>query len=383
MNTPDFDHMSFLATATRGTEGGVAGELEELGANDVRVVPGGVTFRGTIDDGMRACMWSRLAGRVLTEVGRDRISSDRQLYPSVRGLRWSAWLHPDRTLAVHARASGHVIRDTRWAALKIKDALVDACRDGTGRRPDIERRTPDIEVVAHFADRDVRYYVDLSGAPLHHRGYRVREVDAPLRETLAAALLRFAGYGAARPLHDPTCGSGTIAIEAAWMATDRAPGLGRRFGFERWPTFDAHLASRWAAHADEAQQRKRPLRAAIIASDKDPSSVVATRANLTAAGVEGVVVKEADATRDMEPLLGEGLFVFNPPWGERIGGGDAGAIALHEAIGAHLADAAPGHELAVLTTPQGADALGAAWARTQPVRHGKLDCVLAVGWLPE
>lgn len=339
MGAPRFDNCTFLVTASRGTEDLLAEELRELGFDSARRVQGGVVIEASLRDGMRACLWSRIGQRVLLFIGRRRVRDQRELYDATRSLPLSDWFHPDRTFAVYARTSDNeALHHSKFVALKVKDAIVDDVRQGTGRRPDINTFDPDLGVTVHIHGEDARYYLDMVGRPLNQRGYRVREVEAPAKETLAAALLRFSGWAPPKPLHDPTCGSGTIAIEAAMIATNTAPNGERDFAFERWPLPRA-LEGALEQLRQQARDARVPYRGVIIASDRDKDAVQATRANVAAAGfADRVIVRQADA-RDVEPLLGGGWFICNPPYGERIGGDDEQIEKLYDRMASQFAQA--------------------------------------------
>jgi len=375
---PGDSDLRFLATAARGTEAIVAAELAELGVESPRVVPGGVRFVGALPLAMRLCLWSRTANRILVLIGRDRVDHDNQLYPAVRSMNWLDWVTPKTTVAVHAHTRGMVLRNSHFVTLKVKDAVVDAVRDKHGIRPNVDRIDPAIEVTVYARNGELDVLIALQGKPLNQRGYRAAEVDAPLKETLAACLLRYADWQRPRPLHDVTCGSGTVAIEAAWMAMDRAPGIGRRFAFQRWNhVFPGALESLWRGCTDEADERVRDgIGGVIMASDIDRNAVRATRTNLAAAGVKGVTVREADA-RNLERLPGEGAFVFNPPYGERIGDD---IVTLHDEIGTALARCA-GNTATVITVPEGVEGLtdgfGLEPERSEVVFNGPLRCEFA------
>jgi putative N6-adenine-specific DNA methylase len=320
--------MRFLVTAVRGTERILYEELVELGLAPTLIVPGGVVFDGDITAGMRACLWLRTGQRVLTLIGRDDVRSAPQLYDAVRRLPLLDWFTPDHSIAVHFNGGQAIFRDNRYAALVTKDAIVDAVRDRYGRRPDVDKERPALDVVAMVEDTTVRFFVGLNGDPLAFRGYRRYDVEAPIRESLAAALIRYSEWDRKSPFWDPFCGSGTLAIEAGMMATNTAPGLFRSFGFERWPFF-AELASAWSALTDEARQKRvERYRGLLIASDIDRKAVESTRKNLAAAELfHSVTVRECDALQ-VTPFRESGFFVSNPPYGDRIGGGPQAAAEL-------------------------------------------------------
>jgi putative N6-adenine-specific DNA methylase len=370
-------------TTSRGLEDLLTSELDEIGLK-ATAVPGGSTFRGSISDGMRAALWTRIGMHVLMQIGRADVTCGDDLYAAVRRLPLDDWFDADSTIAVYSRISDSQFNDSRFVGQKSKDAIVDAMRDRYGRRPDVAPKDPDIGVTIHIKGTTGRFYLDLAGDSLHKRGYRVRSVDAPAKENVAAALVRFSGWNRKKPLHDPTCGSGTIAIEAALMALDAAPALGRSMGFERWPAF-GHFESQWKTLVEEARERRKPkLRAAIIASDTDQEAVNATKANCAAAGLRGsIAVRNADA-REAPPLLGGGYWILNPPSGERIGGENDDVGQLNEELADRLLGV-EGHTTAILSlqrwfeggfggieTPEYVDCL-----------NGKLRCRMGVFEGPE
>ncbi|MGE5228853.1 MAG: THUMP domain-containing protein, partial [Deltaproteobacteria bacterium] len=263
--------LPLFATVPRGLESLLAGELRGLGAAHVKQVRAGVSFSGSLETAYRACLWSRLAGRVLLPVANGTAADGDDLYKTAQSVDWSRHLAVDDTLAVDFTGVNDRIRDTRFGAVRIKDAIVDQFRASTGgRRPSVDARAPDVRVNAHLASTRVAISIDLSGQGLHRRGYRADkvQVEAPLKENLAAGLLLYAAWpseaAAGASLLDPLCGSGTLPIEAALMAADVAPGLLRAeaegkpgaapaFGFLRWRGHDAAL---WDALVAEARERR-------------------------------------------------------------------------------------------------------------------------------
>lgn len=308
--------MSFFATAAKGTEPALRDELRELGFEGVRADRGGVHFDGRLDEGARACLLSRIAVRVLYPVADFDAPGGDALYDGVRGVDWRAYLTPDRTLAVRAACRSSALTHTQFIAQRTKDAIVDQLRERLGSRPSVDLADPDLGVFVHLVRDRASVYVDLAGEPLHRRGYRLRTVEAPLKETLAAAVVRLSGWDRQSPLLDPMCGSGTIAIEAAQWASGIAPGLSRaRFGLERWALHDAAAARAMAELREAARAGRRPLAAEITASDVDAPAVEATRENARAAGV-GVRVMQR-AVSEVPEQRGAWL-VTNPPYGERL-----------------------------------------------------------------
>ncbi len=331
--------MRFFATAAKGTEGALRRELSGLRLAGVRGDRGGVFFEGELEAGMRACLHSRTAMRVLVELARFPAPSAEALYDGVRAVEWQEWLTVRTTLAVEATIGSSAITHSGFAALKVKDAVVDRLRDALGARPDVDPKDPDVRIVLHLHRDEATLSLDLAGAPLHRRGYRAAMTDAPLKETLAAAVLLLGQVDPRLPFVDPMAGSGTLAIEHALRARRIAPGLGRAFGFQRWPAYRGGPQSAWDRMKAEAAAAALPKAPApILARDGHPKAIEALRRNAAAAGVAGdLVIEKADA-RDLAPIAAEGSLVSNPPYGERLGGGDdpapaASAVATKKLAG--------------------------------------------------
>ena len=320
--------MRFFATCAKGTEGALRRELGALRLHGVRGDRGGVAFEGTLEAGMRACLHSRTAMRVLLELSRFPAESADALYEGARAVDWSPWLDVRTTLAVEATVSSTTITHSGFAALKVKDAVVDQLRDKLGARPDVDAKDPDVRIVLHLARGEAALSLDLAGAPLHRRGYRGATTEAPLKETLAAAILLLGGVDPELPFVDPMAGSGTLPIEHALRARRIAPGLGRAFGFQRWLAYRGGPQSAWDRMKEEARAAVLPRAPApILARDGHPKSMVAMRRNAELAGVvTDLRLEQADA-RDLEPFAEGGTIVTNPPYGERMGGGAEGADA--------------------------------------------------------
>lgn len=309
--------MEFFATASGGTETVLRDELIELGFKSVRLNKGGVPFMGPIEDGWRACLLSRIAQRIQLVLARFPAPSEAALYKGVSGIDWTPFLTPDHTLAVSAFCHSSALTHSGFIAQKVKDAMVDQLRQKLGARPCVDRDDPDVRVFTYLANNKATIYVDLSGAPLFQRGYRLDKGDAPLKETLAAALLRMAGWDRKTPLADPMCGSGTIAIEAAMWARNIAPGVSRqRFGFERWANFDEDAAARAKALRGEARRQATGDMPKILASDDDPDALETARANAKRAGIR-LKFTESDALDARFDGM-KRFVVTNPPFNERM-----------------------------------------------------------------
>jgi putative N6-adenine-specific DNA methylase len=285
---------------------------------------GGVWFEGPLSMGMRVCLHARVAVRVLLQLREIQAADAQSLYAAARAVPWQDWLTAQSTLSVHANVwDTPALTHSGFAALKVKDAVVDALRDAIGARPDVDTKSPDVGIVLHLAAGRGGLFLDLAGNALHRRGYRVAMVEAPLKETLAAAVLALGGAAPDAPFVDPMAGSGTLAIEHALASRGIAPGLRRRFGFERWPTLQAEDAAAWSRMRAEAEEdaiarSKQPL-PPILCADTDPAAVAAASQNASAAGVDDAIrFERADvATLDLRDQAA-GTVATNPPYGERL-----------------------------------------------------------------
>lgn len=311
------DHV-FFATAARGTEPCLRDELREMRLRGVRCDRGGVHFRGSWEAAWRACLHSRVALRVLVELGRFPVSDGQQLYDATRTIDWRQYLTPSLTLAVSAVCRDSGLTHTNFIAQKTKDAIVDRIRDEVGTRPDVNRDDPDVAIFVHLVNNELTLYLDLAGESLHKRGWRADHLEAPLKENLAAAMLRLSGWDRQAPLHDPMCGSGTIPIEAALWAARVAPGLARdRMGFERWANFNPEMARRMGELREEARDMiVRSGLPAVSGADIDERAVGMARTNAAKAGAK-IDLFRADVT-EMQPLQPPGFVIVNPPYDVRL-----------------------------------------------------------------
>jgi putative N6-adenine-specific DNA methylase len=288
---------------------------------------GGVALAGDPLEVMALNLESRLAQRVLIEVGTCAYRSEQELYDMARGIDWSDWVTPRHTLRVDTTVQRSPLRSVNFAALRVKDAVCDMLRDATGQRPNVDTRHPDLQLVLHLAEAHAVLYVDSSGESLFKRGWRIDKGDAPLKETLAAAMLAAAGWRgtpeAGGALHDPCCGSGTIAIEAAQIACGMAPGLKRRFAFERLlPFANDAMRAEWQRLKSHAQARIHVARVPIFGSDVSFRMIDFARRNAERAGVAHIVtLNGGDALERPAPSIAPelpGTLMLNPPYGERI-----------------------------------------------------------------
>ncbi|MBN1652742.1 MAG: RNA methyltransferase [Deltaproteobacteria bacterium] len=309
----------YFATAARGTEGVLRDELRELAIPAVKATRGGVHFGGDFTSAMRACLHSRIAVRVLEKLAQFPAVDAKQLYQGARLVKWERFLGPSTTLAVRANLRDSTLTHSTFVSLKVKDAIVDSLRDRLRVRPNVDRYEPDVLITVHLIKNQAELFVDLSGNPLHRRGYRIAAGSAPLKETLAAAILRFSGWRADKSLIDPMCGSGTFVIEAAMQAQNVAPGLNRkRFGFERWICHDQERKRQIAELRKQAReiQKTDGRTSFILGRDRDAATLAIARANAKRAGVNARW--EVGEVRDLKPNCEPGWLVTNPPYGVRL-----------------------------------------------------------------
>ncbi len=307
----------FYVAAIPGTERALCEELRELGFASVRLNRGGIPFRGEWRDGWRACLQSRIAQRIQFLVHRFPAPSNDALYDGVRSIDWSPYITHAQTISVGAVVQASHITHSGFAALKVKDAIVDSVRTPRGRRPSVSKDSPDVRVFLYLANDKAALYLDMSGEPLSRRGYRSLAGEAPLRETLAAAMLRMAGWDCETPLMDPMCGSGTIPIEAAMWAADVAPGISRKqFGFERWARFSDEDRDELRAMRGSLRSNSSARRVRIVGTDIDSTVLEIARANARMAGVR-LSFRQASVA-DLRPSGSSGFAIMNPPYGVRL-----------------------------------------------------------------
>jgi putative N6-adenine-specific DNA methylase len=366
----------YFATCGRGVEPVLADELRALGASDVQPGRGGVHFAGDRALLYQANLWLRTAIRVLWPILEARVESPDELYDAVRSLDWSRWLTPEHTLAVDCNVRDSRITHSKYAALRVKDAICDQFVERVGRRPSVDVETPMVGLNLHVYQDEATLSLESSGESLHKRGYRPIQTKAPLNEALAAALVLRTGWKGERPFADPLCGSGTLPIEAAWLALRRPPGLTRkRFGFQGWMDYDVGL---WTALRDEARRGVlRSLPAPIVASDARGDAVSFAINNAKAAGIGHLLRFDRRDVRDFQSPPGPpGVLVCNPPYGERIGE-ERELVGLYKLLGEVFSQSCAGWTCFVFTgNPRLANAIGLQPAEQIPLYNGKILCRL-------
>ena len=328
-----------FVTCAQGSEELLAQECVRICGEGAGVEPGrgGVMVDASVEHAMRLNLWSRIAQRVLWPMVDGEYRDERDLYELGRRINWSEWITPDETLRVDVTAQRSPLQSLNFAALRVKDAVCDVMRDATGARPSVDTRFPDLAISLHVGETHAWLAIDLSGEALFKRGWRDQQGEAPLKETLAATMLAAAGWtGAAAGggLLDPCCGAGTIAIEAAQLACKVAPGITRRFAFERLRPFREH-ADAWGRMQLEARAGVVRPEAPIWAGDVSFRMTDFAVRNAERAGVaHAIEFKTADALQRMPPAAG-GTIVMNPPYGERIeakGRGSRGTAGRETAV---------------------------------------------------
>lgn len=343
----------YTAIAARGIEPVTADQLRRLGAVEVQELTGGVSFRGSAEVLYRACLAVTTVSRIIKPIKEFAAANPEMLYSQTRRIPWEIYLNQHKTLAVYATIQGAGgrsktvggpkgslsqikssreirtnekpggINHSQYAALKVKDAIVDRLRHELGARPNVDTVNPDLRIHAYFASGRCTISLDATGDSLHERGYRIQSTAAPLKETLAAAVIELTQWNGDVPLFDPMCGSGTLVIEAARKAMGLLPGLDRTgFACHRWPDFEP---ATWQAVLNEAKSHvKRTLDQPIFASDSDANCIRAAEANAKQAGVAHLIRFEKRRIEDTRSMTSQpGVIVVNPPYGERIGKDEA------------------------------------------------------------
>jgi putative N6-adenine-specific DNA methylase len=302
-----------------GVEAYLADEVARIcgdAGRELRTARGGVQLAAAWPEVMKLNLHSRLAQRVLVQLAHQPYRAEQDLYEVASAVPWEEWFTPRDSFKIELTSHQSPLKSLNFAALRIKDAVADRFRDRAGVRPDVDVQRPVARIFGHLTAEQLTLYIDTSGEPLFKRGWREDKGEAPLKETLAAAMIAASGWDASVPLYDPCCGSGTIAIEAAQVACNIAPGLLRRFGFER---LRPHAASEWSALKAQAQAARRAPTAPVFGSDVAFRMVDFAQRNAERAGVgQAVQLRGGDALQRLPPSDTPGILLLNPPYGERI-----------------------------------------------------------------
>lgn len=362
--------LACVATCSKGLEAVLAQELAALGLHPTPQ-SGAVAFSGSWEDVARANLWLRTAHRVLVELVRGSCGNRQDLYQLAFSQPWEDILPAEGTLAVKASGWHPAFANTHFAELVVKDAIVDRLRACRGSRPSVHLDDPYLRVILHLQSGAASLYMDTSGETLAHRGYRQKKAPAPLSEALAAGLLLLAGYDGSRPLLDPMCGSGTILIEAVWLACGQPPGARRRFAFQRWPFVDRSCLRRLL---QEAESATKPLGSQVVGLDVDARALAVARGALRATGISEAVTLQQRDIRRLPPQAAGTLIISNPPYGVRLG--QEGQLrALYRALGDQLKGKAQGCEVwLLLGNRELAREIGLKPSRRHTLYNGPLRC---------
>ncbi len=307
----------YFATCPRGLEALLTNEIRAAGAKDIKPTDGGVAFAGELSVCYGANLHSRIATRILMQVGQGRYATEDDLYQAAYKINWPNWFDVKHDFMVKVTGVKCPLKSLEFATLRIKDAVCDKFRQVVDSRPYIDTKTPAVRIHAYLTAENYQFYVDTSGDALYMRGNRKASIEAPLRENLAAGILQLSGWQAGQPLLDPMCGSGTFLLEAAMMALNIAPGLHRSFGFEKLKNYESDT---WKKIKNTALKNVKPVSfQKLYGSDMDLRAVRVARQNLSEAGLlEAVQLTQVDIT-EVIPPADSGVLVANPPYGVRIG----------------------------------------------------------------
>ncbi|MBW4656057.1 MAG: class I SAM-dependent RNA methyltransferase [Kaiparowitsia implicata GSE-PSE-MK54-09C] len=365
----------YFATVARGLEALAAQELAQLGAH--KVEPGfcGVAFAGDRTLLYSVNLWARLPFRILVKLHEFPCQDADDLYRGIQTIDWGAYLTPDLTLAVNATGKSAQLNHTHFTALQVKKAVVDQQQDRLGDRSDVELQTPDVQINVHIHQGVCTVSLDSSGKSLHRRGYRPAVGAAPLKESLAAALIQLSGWQPEQMFYDPLCGSGTLPLEASLNALNVAPGLFReQFGFETWLDADLPLLERLMQEAEDSQRDS--LSAPIWGSDRDAAVIEQAIANATNCGVLNQVYFAQIDLADVVAPADSGVVICNPPYGERLGkNSDLGAF--YKQLGDVLKQRFKGWTAFVLSgNKELAQSIGLKSSQRIAVYNGTLPCQL-------
>jgi putative N6-adenine-specific DNA methylase len=367
-------NQTFFAPCPRGLETVLQAELEELGANGIAAAPGGVGFTGAFELCYAVNLHSRIASRVLWQVYGGAYTDEQDLYRAACGVPWLDWFTSRHTIKIKVSAQHCPLKSLDFVTLRIKDAVCDTFRAAGQTRPSVDTSRPDVRVDAFLDEKHVTLYLDTSGEALFKRGLRTAAVEAPLRENLAAGILRLSGWTPNQVLLDPMCGSGTILMEAVLMARNIPPGLGRRFAFEKLAHFKPQV---WRALCEAAKTRRTTnAPVSIYGCDVNGRALDAAQANLEAAGLTYTVkLKRADVL-DINAPTETGVLVTNPPYGVRLSD-DAALAAFYPKLGDALKRRFPGWRAYFFTADLRLPKLiGLAASKRTPLFNGPLECRL-------
>ena len=365
----------YFATVARGLEALAAQELTELGANDI--TPGfcGVAFSGDRELLYRVNLWARLPFRILVKLAEFPCLDPTDLFEGMQSIDWQQHITPDLTMAVTATGKNDQLNHSHFTAVQVKRAITEQQKSKLGERSDVDTENPAVRINVHIEEDSCTVSLDSSGNSLHRRGYRPAVGDAPLKESLAAALVKMSAWQPELTFLDPLCGSGTLPIEATMQALNIAPGIFReKFGFETWPSFDQELFDRLFKAAETGE--KSTLLAPIIGSDHNSGIIQQAQSNAVKCGIDQHLQFLCRELADLEAPADCGVLMCNPPYGERLGR-DIDLGAFYGLLGDVLKHRFKGWTAFVLSgNKELAKSIGLKSAQRMPVYNGTLPCQL-------
>ncbi|WP_267383175.1 THUMP domain-containing class I SAM-dependent RNA methyltransferase [Cyanobacterium sp. uoEpiScrs1] len=366
---------TYFATVARGLEEIAAKELGLLGATEVKPTFTGVYFQGNQELFYRVNLWSRIIFRILVPIQKIESHNEIQLYKNVYKIDWSRYLQTHQTFLVNCTGSNQNLNHTHFTALKIKNAIVNQQTERFNTRSNINVKSPDIIINAHINNNHCILSLDSSGRSLHRRGYRSAMGIAPLKETLAAALLDIADWDGSIPFLDPMCGSGVLPVEAALKGLNIAPGLYQnKFSFQNWLDFDSTTYSKIVEEAKNEQLSQ--LKAPIFGSDQDIDVLKQAFTNIAACGLDKDIKLNQIRLEEIEPPADKGIIICNPPYGKRIGNSRQ-LTALYKSLGNVLKQRFKGWNAYILTANKElSKQIGLRTSRRIPIYNGSLPCTL-------
>ncbi|PWJ44279.1 THUMP domain-containing class I SAM-dependent RNA methyltransferase [Sediminitomix flava] len=362
------------AQTFQGLEEILAQELEGIGAENIEVKKRAVTFEGNKETMYKANLWLRTAIRVLVPLERFVAKDEDELYENAKKIDWTKYLDLYSTFAIDSSVSSPIFTHSQYVALKVKDAIADHFRERTGgKRPSVDVERPNVSIHIRISDDKCILSLDSSGTPLFRRGYKTEQKAAPLNESLAAAMIYMSGWKGERNFVDPMCGSGTILVEAALIATNTAPGLFRsEYGFLGWKDADRRL---WRKLIREAKRAQKDINCKILGSDIDPDAIDVTAGNIERAGMDDYISIRQIAFQDRQVPKGEGVLICNPPYGERIGGDIEDIELLYKELGDKMKQDFTGYDAWILSaSTEGLKSVGLKTSKKVDLLNGGLEC---------
>ncbi|MDB9314916.1 class I SAM-dependent RNA methyltransferase [Spirulina sp. CS-785/01] len=368
--------VDYFATVARGLESLAAQELKAFGAEAVTETFTGVHFSGDRTLLYKVNLWTRLIFRVLVPIAEFPCNNAQQLYREVQNLDWRDYLSPDDTLAVHCTGKNRQLNHSHYTALQVKNAITDQQRQQTGKRSSVDRDSPDLSLNLHIQGQTAVLSLDSSGDSLHRRGYRPAMGVAPLKETLAAALIDLSEWHPETPFLDPLCGSGTLPIEATLKALNIAPGLLRgEFAFERWRDFDPQLWEELKAEAEAQQHTQLP--APIWGCEQNADILQQAQTNSQNCGIVKEIHWQKQDLSQLYPPCESGIILCNPPYGKRVGD-EKELASFYKLMGDVLKQRFTGWTAYILMGNKSlAKNIGLKTSARIPVYNGSIPCILS------